>query len=147
MNISVELLKDHELLLAYHLAAGYETFEYYPDFKCWRAELKLGEMRLTAVSIIRDIGSSFHNQIYKREMSEQQILKEMRSENIALRWDDNKNFELYYPAFPEITASHPFLPTAFMKVVVKKQLGDFLDATTIGLMNLEKIRTTKGSPI
>ena len=147
MKISVEDLTDFQLQLAFHLAVGYESFEYYPDYKCWRAEMKLGEMRLTAVSVIKDAKSNFHNQIYTRTLCEVQILKDMRSENICLSWNEEKDFYLYYAAFPEINAAHPFLPTAYMKARVKKELGDELDETVQDLMNFHKTRQTKGSPV
>jgi hypothetical protein len=147
MKISVEDLTDFQLQLAFHLAVGYETFEYYPDYKCWRAEMKLGEMRLTSVSIIKDDMSSFHNQIYTRSLCEVQILKDMRSENICLSWNQDKDFYLYYAAFPEINAAHPFLPTAYMKARVKKELGNELDDNVLNLMNFHKARQTKGSPV
>ena len=126
MKVSVELLKDFELQLAFHYATGYSGFDYFPEYCCWRAELKLSKVGLTAVSIVNDSNGSFRNRAYNKDFSDTTILRELRSENIGLKWDQNSNYVLYFQAFPEIEVTHPNLAIAFMKVMIKKELGDVL---------------------
>ena len=145
--ISTQSLKEHELSLAFHLATGYEIAGYYPDYKCWRAEKRHGETGLTSISVINDFRSRFHHTAYERVLCEATIIREMRSENICLKWDRNKDYELYFAAMPEISAVSPYLAKAFMMVMVKKELGDILTASAIEAMNLNKTRTFQGSPI
>lgn len=147
MKISVELLKEAELQLAFHLATGYKGFDYFPDYNCWRAELELGKIGLTAVSVINDVKGTFRNRAYYKDVSESSVLKELRSENIGLRWDHDSNYELYFQAFPEITATATDLATAFMRIMVKKKFGDMVPEDAVDAMNLFKTRTKEGSPL
>ena len=147
MKVSVELLKDFELQLAFHYATGYSGFDYFPEYCCWRAELKLSKVGLTAVSIVNDSNGSFRNRAYNKDFSDTTILRELRSENIGLKWDQNSNYVLYFQAFPEIEVTHPNLAIAFMKVMIKKELGDVLSDEDVEAMNLFKTKQRKGSPL
>jgi len=147
MKVSVELLKDFELQLAFHYATGYSGFDYFPEYCCWRAELKLSKVGLTAVSIVNDSNGSFRNRAYNKDFSDTTILRELRSENIGLKWDQDSNYVLYFQAFPEIEVTHPNLAIAFMKVMIKKELGDVLSDEDVEAMNLFKTKQRKGSPL
>ena len=147
MKVSVELLKDFELQLAFHYATGYSGFDYFPEYCCWRAELKLSKVGLTAVSIVNDSNGSFRNRAYNKDFGDTTILRELRSENIGLKWDQDSNYVLYFQAFPEIEVTHPNLAIAFMKVMIKKELGDVLSDEDVEAMNLFKTKQRKGSPL
>lgn len=146
MKLPVEFLNDTELQLAFHLATGYEGFDYFPEYSCWKAEAPLGTSGLTSLSIIEDRKGNFAPSFYK-DISDSSILRELRSENIGLKWDENSNYILYFQALPEITATNKNLAIAFMKVMIKKEFGDVLNNEVIESINLLKTRTKKGSPL
>lgn len=147
MNTSVELFRGHELQLAFHYAIGYEGFDYFKEYDCWRAEMKYGDAGICGVSIINAQNGRFRNRAYYKDLSDTAILRELRSENIGLQWDDDSYYELYFQALPEIRASAPDLASAYMKVMVKKRFGDSIPYEDIEKMNLLKTRTKEGHPL
>jgi hypothetical protein len=146
MKVSVGALKGFELELAFHFATGYSGFEFYPEYSCWRAEKKFG-FGISSVSIINDEYGCFKGREFNKDFSDKTILRELREENIGLKWDENSNFVLYFQALPEITASSPNLAIAFMKVMIVKELGEVLSDEAVESMNLFKTRTKKGKPL
>ena len=147
MKVSIGVLKGFELELAFHFATGYSGFEFYPEYSCWRVEKKFGDSGLLSVSIINDDCGCFTGREFNKDFSDETILRELRSENIGLKWDDDSNYVLYFQALPEITASSPSLMIAFMKVMILKELGEVLSDDAVESMNLFKTRKKKGKPL
>lgn len=146
MKVSIEALNGFELELAFHFTTGYSGFEYYPEYSCWRAEKKFG-FGISSVSIINDDCGCFKGREFNKDFSDETILRELREENIGLKWDENSNFILYFQALPEITASSPSLAHAFMKVMIIKELGEVISDEAVEEMNLFKVKTKNGKPL
>ena len=145
MTIAVSSLTGSELQLAYHLANGYSGFDYYPDVKCWKAEIKVASLFVN--SIIAESNDNFINPLFTLNLEIDSIIKLMQIENIGLRWDSDRKVELYYQALPELAATGASLEDAFMQLRVLKEIGDELDDQAIEKMNLLKHRQVKGFPL
>lgn len=145
MTIAVTSLSGPELQLAYHLANGYCGFDYYPDVKCWKAEIKVSSLFVN--SIITESSDNFVNPLFTLNLEIDSIIKLMQIENIGLRWDSDKKVELYYQALPELVATSHSLEDAFMQLRVLKEIGAELDDQAIEKMNLFKHRQVRGLPL
>lgn len=141
----VEALNPGQLKLAYLAATGFTKFELQASGKCWQAEKIVGKHGISMVVLVLEDGSFVEPFSCPTFLSAECILKEMQAENICLQWDHDSNFEVFYRALPEICASDRTLEKAFMKVVIKKEIGDFLDEKTIDLLNINKTKIIKGA--
>lgn len=143
--IKVVDLSESELALAYLAATGYDSFLYFPEHKCWRAERQLSEMRITNVSIIPDgKESNIKSNPFRFDIDEHTLLGFIRNENIGLRWDKDQRYELYFQAFPEIVSCHEELKTAYLRIVVLKEFGEILSPSIVDRINLTKTKTLTG---
>lgn len=143
MKYSVDILHGPDLELAYHLATDFTGFEYLPSLKCWKAEKQISELGINLAVVINDVGfvPTIKTLAYQRRLEVQEILLLMREENIALSWTTDKEFRLFFQALPEIESIDRSLEIAFMRVIVKKELGVITDEH-VEAMNVMKTKTT-----
>ena len=137
-----------ELDLLFYLALGYTGFEYYEKLKCWRIEKPLSaSSRISQVGIVPDDGCSmkYHPYLMKYSTEPTFILREMRDEGIALTWGSGGEYCLHFQAFPEIKAQHWSLIDAFKRVMIKKELGDFISLEDLSRANVfrEKVNQSE----
>lgn len=141
--VSIGLLRGHELEHAYYFAIGYTGFEYVPSRKCWRADLKLSEIGIMGTIAIDDIGCDVDNSAYHIEMSQENVLALLREENISLAWTTDKKCKLQFQALPEIEEVDESLITAYMRIIIRKELGSHITPEHMEKMNVFKNRTAE----
>ncbi len=143
--MNVDDLAGYRLDLLFYLSIGYKDFEYYQRLSCWRIEKQFSnESKLKFVGIVPDVGCLFKNHPYIITYSSDPtfILREMKDEGIALSWGQDKEFCLHLQAFPEIKASDRILVTAFKRIMVKKEFGEFINQDLILAANIFRDRVT-----
>ena len=139
-----------ELDLLFYLARGYTGFEYYEKLKCWRIEKPVfASSKILQIGVVPDDECSTECRPYLMKYSSELafILRDMQDEGIALTWGPNGNYCLHFQAFPEIKAQHWSLIDAFKRVMIKKELGDFISIEDISRANISRERVNQSETL
>lgn len=112
------------LELLFHYALGYRTFHYEKNRRYWTAEMGFSKMGISSISVIPNNGCLFKNDAFVKSYNDSYLLNMLREENIGLKWDQDRNFVVYFQAFPEIEASHHKLQVALQRVIIMLRVGN-----------------------